>query len=94
MHKLSVSVVLRTSAKQTQHCFVRLSLIRLFGQNIGRPVVHEEEYNFFFLAAFTGKKGFKFFFVLMKIHFLTTQEESRLLINSNIYLLFLSQSGE
>jgi hypothetical protein len=30
----------------------------------------------------------------MKIHFLTTQEELRLLINSNIYLLFLLQSGE
>jgi hypothetical protein len=51
MHKLSVSVVLRTSAKQTQHCFVRLSLIQLFGQNIRHPVVHEEEHKYFFLGS-------------------------------------------
>jgi hypothetical protein len=78
MHKLSVSVVLRTSAKQTQHRFVRLSLIRLFGQNIGRPIVHEEEHNFFFWGSLYREKKILKIKLLIKIHFLTTQEESRL----------------
>ncbi len=50
-----MSVVVLTSAKQAQHRFVRLSLIRVFGQNIGCPIEHEEEHKYF-LQPLQGRK--------------------------------------
>jgi hypothetical protein len=63
MHKLSVSVVLRTSAKanSTLICLSQpYSIIRT--KHRSSYIVHEEEHNFiFFWAAFTRKKELIFF---------------------------------